>query len=78
MPNDPKIPNCPKCKSNDDAYAYGDRNWQCLACGLAFDDDPDEGGTHSNDPTRSAERNEEYELRQAAYHKRYGRQPRRP
>jgi ribosomal protein L37AE/L43A len=66
MTNDPRIPKCPKCRSNDYVHEEGARNWICLPCDWTFDDDPDEGGTHSDNPVRSAERSEEHEARQAA------------
>ena len=76
MPNPDPCPKCPRCKTTRQVYEDGDRGFWCDDCKIAFDDDPDEGGTHSDNPVRSAERTEEHESRQAAYHKRHGRQPR--
>jgi hypothetical protein len=75
MPND-SPPECPKCGSNDRVYEACPCDWWCNFCKIGFDDDPDEGGAYSDNPVRSAERNEEHETRQAAYAKRHGRQPR--
>lgn len=66
----PDCPRCPQCTTRDGVYPDGDRQWWCQWCKLGFDSDPDEGGTHSDDPVRSAERNEEHEAKQAAYRKR--------
>lgn len=54
---------CPKCKSSGAVYEEGPRNFWCNSCKIAFDNAPDEGGTHSNDPTRRAEREESHEIR---------------
>ncbi len=49
------LPPCPKCGKLDRVYEDGERNWFCTACKWSFDDDPDEGGDYSNDPTRRIE-----------------------
>jgi len=63
LPGD--CPPCPKCKSAHAVYPDGERNWWCGSCKFEFDDDPDEGGDYSTDPTRRAERNEQYDAKKA-------------
>ncbi len=58
-----KLPDCPKCKSNRRVYEEGHRNLQCTTCGTIFDNDPDEGGDHSTDPTRRMRQIEERDVR---------------
>jgi hypothetical protein len=67
---DPNLPKCSKCKSNDSVFEDGDRYFWCASCHQLFDAAPDEGGTHSNNPVRSAERNEQHESRQAVRQRR--------
>jgi len=59
-------PKCPKCGDNRRAYESGDREWWCSACGVAFDDHPNEGGDYSDDPTKRIERQEAWEARKRA------------
>jgi DNA-directed RNA polymerase subunit RPC12/RpoP len=47
-------PRCPFCGSKK-TYAEGHRNYFCMSCKRGFDDDPDEGGDYSTDPTRRME-----------------------
>ncbi len=49
------LPSCPKCGKNSCVYEDGERNFFCTVCKVSFDDDPDEGGDYSNDPTRRIE-----------------------
>ena len=65
--SDPNGPKCPKCGSNRQVYEDGDRGFWCDSCKVAFDNDPDEGGTHSNDPTKRIERTEALAAGQAAW-----------
>ncbi len=57
-------PKCPWCKTAKHVYEDGDRNFRCLQCNRLFDDDPDEGGNYSNNPTRGTQSKEEFEIRQ--------------
>ena len=50
--------NCPFCHSNR-VTTLKDGTYLCADCDANFDDDPNEGGTHGNDPTRRAERADE-------------------
>jgi ribosomal protein L37AE/L43A len=49
---------CPFCKSKR-VTDLKDGTYLCANCDANFDNDPDEGGTHGNDPTRRAERDDE-------------------
>jgi hypothetical protein len=56
----PIPPPCPLCGKRNKVTRTG-AYWHCNNtpdCGL-FDDDPDEGGTHSDDPTRRMMRRED-------------------
>ena len=59
--SNPSNPKCPKCGSNRQVYAdftrdgKGTPSFWCASCKVAFDLSPDEGGTHSNDPTKRIE-----------------------
>lgn len=54
----PDKPDCPHCGS-DRAVFPEYEHWHCTNCQASFDDNPDEGGSYSNDPVRSAIHNEE-------------------
>lgn len=41
-----KIPRCPRCDGKGEAVPGG--LYQCTRCKGHYDDDPDEGGTHSD------------------------------
>ena len=48
---------CPRCGK---ATTPHDRDmWWCEACRALWDNDPDEGGDYSSDPSRRLERQEE-------------------
>lgn len=49
-----QLPACPVCKTAAQVKRSGD-NFVCGRCHGMFDGDPDEGGTHSDDPTRRIE-----------------------
>jgi hypothetical protein len=51
------VPPCPWCHTAKKIYVVP-QGFQCLNCGRLFDDNPDEGGTHMDDPTKRAEREE--------------------
>lgn len=51
---------CPKCGRKQD-YTGPDALYYCKHCRAYHDDDPDEGGDFSNNPTRRIERHEERE-----------------
>ena len=56
MPNTP-TPKCPGCGSGK--HQRMNDTIKCLRCGAFYDDDPDEGGTHSNyNPAARLEREE--------------------
>jgi len=44
---------CPFCNSKKTAQ-LSPHMFRCNTCNAHFDDEPDEGGTHSDDPVRSA------------------------
>ena len=50
------LPDCPECGSNNSVFpdftVGGRENFWCNFCKVSFDDDPDEGGDWSTDPTR--------------------------
>lgn len=48
---------CPKC-GRKQPHLGSDAIYWCPNCRMQFDDDPDEGGDYSNNPTRRAERQE--------------------
>lgn len=45
IPNNQQ-PKCPRCGSRKSTQING--TYQCNGCKALFDDDPDEGGTHSD------------------------------
>ncbi len=49
---------CPKCRRPTPKMDNG--LYFCTWCRCLFDDDPDEGGSYLNDPTRRIEREEEW------------------
>lgn len=52
---------CPKCNREKGVKPYGvcGNLFWCASCAMAFDDDPDEGGTHHDrDVSRRLEREE--------------------
>ncbi len=51
-------PGCGRTQPKTHAGLY----W-CAACRCQFDDDPDEGGSHWNDPAKRLEKTEERENR---------------
>lgn len=52
----PKIA-CPKCGRKQERKGTDALYW-CPNCRMQFDDDPDEGGSHWNDPTKRIEKQE--------------------
>jgi tRNA(Ile2) C34 agmatinyltransferase TiaS len=47
---------CPKCSRKSEPAG---NLWRCKSCGMLHDDDPDEGGTHSDrSPSARMEREE--------------------
>jgi hypothetical protein len=64
MTHKPKIPDCPRCKTNRHAVPNGDRQWFCHGCKGLFDDEPDEGGTYYSDPSKRLEKQEDFQQRQ--------------
>lgn len=50
MPTQPKCPGCGSGKHK----RMGD-TIKCLRCGAFYDDDPDEGGSHGNNPSARME-----------------------
>lgn len=59
---------CPQCRSASRVKAAGSF-WTCRKCGGWFDGtDPDEGGSHFDDPTK---RIENFESRQRARRRRW-------
>jgi DNA-directed RNA polymerase subunit RPC12/RpoP len=48
---------CPRCGSKQTIRGV-DGWYTCHGCGGLFDDDPDEGGTHMNNPAGRMERGE--------------------
>jgi tRNA(Ile2) C34 agmatinyltransferase TiaS len=43
-----KIPPCPRCGTNRHANARADGDYYCSNCRGLYDNDPNEGGTHSD------------------------------
>ncbi len=64
-----EMPKCIQCKSNSHVYHDRDRNYFCTSCKIEFDDDPDEGGDWSQDPTRRIQREEDRAQRRRARQK---------
>ena len=56
---------CPRCNRKQPMRDGDPKDvvYRC-SCGCLFDNDPDEGGTASTDPTRRIERQEEYQARE--------------
>jgi len=53
------LPACPGCGSNRHANAMADDQFYCSRCQCLYDNDPDEGGTHSDfNPAVRIERDE--------------------
>lgn len=48
------LPPCPHCQTAAQVIRQGEM-YHCRRCRGLFDDEPDEGGTHSDDPTRRIE-----------------------
>lgn len=57
------VPPCPRCGRKNRVYLEGYRNYYCSRCKIVFDDDPDEGGDYSIDPTRRMRQQEEWKQR---------------
>ena len=57
------MPKCPRCNSSRRVYADFERDFWCTSCHMGFDDNPDEGGDYSTDPTRRIEREEAQAVR---------------
>lgn len=55
-----KCINCGRIKTVEKAF---DDLYRCKHCGILFDDDPDEGGTHGKYPDQRALRNEKQQQR---------------
>lgn len=53
----PKKKKCPFCRSTN-IYHQKDGNFWCRFCKATFDSQPNEGGSHYNDPTKRLERQE--------------------
>lgn len=54
-----QLPPCPRCGTNRHANAMADRQFYCSKCKGLYDDQPDEGGTHSDfNPAVRIEREE--------------------
>lgn len=60
------LPDCPRCGDNRLVFEDDDRGLWCNYCKIAFDNDPDEGGDYSNDPTKRLERQEAWEAARTA------------
>ena len=58
----PVIPRCPMCGSKRASVVEGGL-YRCAKCDGLFDDDPDEGGDYSFDPTRRMQCQEAREQR---------------
>jgi len=58
------LPDCPSCGDNRSVHKDGDRNFFCTLCKVEFDDNPDEGGDYSINPTKRIERQEAWAARQ--------------
>lgn len=54
---------CPLCRTVANVRRLSGGLFYCLRCSNQFDDDPDEGGTHSDDPTKRIEREERNGIR---------------
>lgn len=53
------IPQCPVCKTAARVAIHGPHLYHCAKCDGYFDDNPDEGGTHSDrNPAARLEREE--------------------
>lgn len=48
----------PKCGRIKTVQEIGDHEYLCNHCGWRFDDDPDEGGDHTNNPEGRSNRKE--------------------
>lgn len=48
---------CPMC-GRKQPHMGAEAMYYCKPCGCYFDDDPDEGGTYSNNPSRRLEQEE--------------------
>ncbi len=68
-------PRCPKCRTQTDTPRDKGLYW-CSKCGMCFDNDPNEGGVHYNDPTASGERKEKARYGKSPGH--FVRRARRP
>lgn len=52
-------PECPQCgNSSPKSIAQIADTYKCGKCGALFDGNPDEGGTHYNDPTMRLQKQE--------------------
>lgn len=54
-----EVPPCPTCESNAKAVDIGDGQYRCDKCTVIYDRNPDEGGTHFNDPAKRIEKEEQ-------------------
>lgn len=52
-------PQCPKCRQHKHVVPSGDRCYWCNDCKMLFDDDPNEGSSVFNDPTKRIELEDE-------------------
>lgn len=56
------LPPCPRCGTNKKVNTHGRDEFYCGRCGGLFDNDPDEGGTHSTfNPAARLEREERWQ-----------------
>lgn len=53
----PTLPPCPRCNRRQSVVAQGELFW-CTNCRGLFDDQPDEGGSHYDDPSKRLEKQE--------------------
>ncbi len=67
------LPKCPRCGDNRLVFEDDDRGLWCNYCKIAFDNNPNEGGDYSNDPTKRIERQETWEAARTAVKGRRGR-----
>lgn len=69
----PANPPCPVCRTNKHVNQHDGDCYFCNRCKGIFDNDPDEGGSCFNDPSKRLERQEEQRKREMQ--RRFGRRP---
>lgn len=53
------LPKCPLCRTGKHAVPHGSTEFYCKKCGGLYDENPNEGGSAYNDPTKRLEVMEE-------------------